>query len=89
MRPPENEIVNKVCDENSAWRILCEDLSGRPFARMAQSKYCVVDEEVKQKFRCVGISVLDASYPESAQSHEAKSYARVSVSGIRMWERRN
>lgn len=66
------------CDQYSAWTILCEDLSGKHFERKTQSKYCTVDPSVKIKFKCLGISVLDASYP---------GYSCVSINGIRMWER--
>ena len=68
-----------VCDENAAWTILCEDLSGRHFERPGESKYCEVERSVKGAFRCLGISVLDSSYDGI--------YSGVSVSGIRMWKR--
>jgi len=64
-----------VCDENSAWTILCEDLSGKHFESEWQTKYCVADPNVNEEFRCVGISVLDGSYPRSV------------ISGVRMWEK--
>jgi len=70
---------DEVCDENSAWTILCEDLSGRPFERPRQSKYCEVEKSVQGAFRCLGISVLDSSYEAD--------YSCVSISGIRMWKR--
>ena len=70
---------DEVCDENSAWTVLCEDLSGRPFERSRQSKYCEVEQSVKGAFKCLGISVLDASY--------AGPYSCVSISGVRMWQR--
>ena len=70
---------DEVCDENSAWTILCEDLSGKPFERPRQSKYCEVASSVHGAFKCLGISVLDSSY--------AGSYSCVSISGVRMWER--
>ena len=67
------------CDENSAWTVLCEDLSGRHFERQTQSKYCTVNKSGRKSFKCLGISVLDSSY--------AGNYACVSLGGIRMWER--
>lgn len=70
---------DEICDENSAWTILCEDLSGRHFERPRQSKYCEVGREVKGAFRCLGISVLDSSYQGG--------YSCVSLGGIRMWKR--
>ena len=66
------------CNEMSVWTVLCEDLSGKPFERSVQSKYCVSDPTVDETYRCVGISVLDASYP---------GYACVSVNGMRIWEK--
>ena len=70
---------DEVCDQNSAWTILCEDLSGRPFERSRQSKYCEVERSVQGAFKCLGISVLDSSHDGS--------YSCVSISGVRMWER--
>jgi len=66
---------DSVCDENSAWTILCEDLSGQNFKRQSISKYCVADPSNNEAFRCVGISVLEGSHH------------RVGVSGIRMWRK--
>jgi len=70
---------DEVCNENSAWTILCEDLSGKPFERSRQSKYCEVERSVQGAFKCLGISVLDSSYDGP--------YSGVSISGIRMWKR--
>ena len=64
-----------VCSENSAWTVLCEDLSGKSFLTITQSKYCVANPSLNKKYRCVGISVLNALWP------------RVAVSGLRMWEK--
>ena len=68
---------DKVCDEKSAWTILCEDLSGKHFEWMMQNKYCVVENKWV-KYKCLGISALESSYPD---------YPQVHMSGIRMWER--
>ena len=70
---------DEICDENSAWTVLCEDLSGKPFERSRQSKYCDVESRVRGSFKCLGISVLDTSY--------AGGYSCVSMGGIRMWQR--
>ena len=67
---------DKVCDQRSAWKILCEDLSGKYFDTMMQNKYCIVDTETK--YKCLGISVWESSYAYSPI---------VMISGIRMWER--
>jgi len=70
---------DEICDEYSAWTILCEDLSGKHFERPRQSKYCEVERNVIGAFKCLGISVLDSSYDST--------HSCVSVSGIRMWQR--
>jgi len=70
---------DEICDENSAWTVLCEDLSGRHFERPRQSKYCEVGTEIKGAFKCLGISVLDSSYNGG--------YSCVSISGVRMWKK--
>ena len=64
-----------VCSENSAWTVLCEDLSGEPFKKHTQIKHCVANPSLVRKYRCVGISVLNALWP------------RVSVNGVRIWEK--
>ena len=69
---------DEVCDENSAWTILCEDLSGKRFESGTQSKYCTVKEGMTTKYKCLGISVLASPYP---------GWPTVVINGIRMWER--
>jgi len=69
------------CDQNSAWTVLCEDRSGKPFQSAGQTKYCRVNDNIKKKFKCLGISVLNSSFTGS------EGFARVSINGIRMWER--
>ena len=70
---------DEVCDEYAAWTTLCEDLSGRPFVMKWQSKYCNVEESVKGSFKCLGISVLEAT--------SWKGHQHASVGGVRMWEK--
>ena len=64
------------CNRYSNWKVLCQDLSGERFGYNTV-KYCNVNEEVTEKFSCLGISVLEASYT---------GYNCVSMSAIRMWE---
>jgi len=67
-----------VCNRYSKWTVLCEDMSGDYFRRISKSKYCTVMSERREKFRCLGVSVLDSS--------SYKGYATVSMAGLRMWK---
>eukprot|EP00092_Neocalanus_flemingeri_P020164 GFUD01021831.1.p1 GENE.GFUD01021831.1~~GFUD01021831.1.p1 ORF type:complete len:257 (-),score=54.92 GFUD01021831.1:136-906(-) len=67
-----------VCDQFSAWTVLCEDLSGIPFENKVSSKYCLVQDHIREPFKCLGVSVLDSSYTV---------YTCVSMNGIRMWKK--
>ena len=69
---------DEKCGRYSKWTVLCEDLSGKHFERMGQSKYCTVDDAQTKAFRCLGISVLDTSYP---------GVSEVSLGGIKMWQK--
>jgi len=69
---------DESCNRYSKWTVLCEDLSGQPFVRQSQSKYCTVDDSKRKAFRCLGISVLEASY-----GHQSE----VSLGGIKMWKK--
>jgi len=69
---------DEKCDRYSKWTILCEDLSGEPFKRPSQSKYCTVDDNRRKAFRCLGISVLEGSY---------EGQSEVSLGGIKMWKK--
>ena len=65
------------CNQYSAWKVLCEDLSGRNFSPVNEVKYCEVKRSDLQKYSCVGISVLGSSWTKTDE---------VSVTAIRMWE---
>ena len=69
---------DEKCNRYSKWTILCEDLSGKPFERKGQSKYCTVDDSKRKAFRCLGISVLDTS---------SDGVSEVSLGGIKMWRK--
>ena len=69
---------DEKCGRYSKWTILCEDLSGEVFKRQSQSKYCTVDDSKKKAFRCLGISVLEASFANQSE---------VSLGGIKMWKK--
>ena len=69
---------DEKCGRYSKWTILCQDLSGKPFERMGQSKYCTVADDKRKAFRCLGISVLDTSYTGNSE---------VSLGGIKMWRK--
>jgi len=49
-----------VCNEDSAWTILCEDLSGVEGTGFASNKFCRVAPELNRKFRCLGIRILES-----------------------------
>jgi len=66
-----------VCNRYSKWTVLCEDMSGDLFQRSTQSKYCTVTSQRREKFRCLGVSVLDSAYT---------GYVTVSMAGLRMWK---
>ena len=72
-----------VCDENSKWEVLCQDLSGTPIESMADRRSCRVhidDFNYCPKFRCVGIKVLQNKFNAD---DSGKVY--VALTGIRMW----
>ena len=49
---------DQTCNENAAWAILCEDLSGNGFKNQGDIKFCSVPFQLQKKFRCLGIRVL-------------------------------
>lgn len=69
---------DEKCDRFSKWTVFCQDLSGLPYERYGQSKYCSVSEKQKKAYRCLGISVLDSSY---------NGVSEVSLGGIKMWKK--
>jgi secreted trypsin-like serine protease len=72
---------DKTCNKNSSWTVLCEDLSGKPFANSLETHFCLVKDSDYTTFRCLGLRIL-ASYTRH------KYYiGYASVSNIRMWER--
>merc|ERR1712059_74560 len=57
---------DNVCDQYSAWTVLCEDLSGKDFEFAAsESKFCSVAS--REPFKCLGISVLDSGYKGNSE----------------------
>jgi len=66
-----------VCNDDSVWTILCEDLSDRTWRNDWEVKYCKVKPEITEKFRCLGIRIL-------ANRHkDGWTHAR----NIRVWEK--
>lgn len=47
-----------TCDQNSAWAILCEDLSGAGYKTNNDIKFCSVPLHFNRKYRCLGIRIL-------------------------------
>jgi len=66
-----------VCDLYATWTVLCEDLSDRQWRSITEVKYCKVKPEVREKFRCLGLRVLNNRHGDGW----------VSLRNIRMWER--
>jgi len=53
---------DSICNENSPWVVICEDLSGTGFKGTHQGKGCFAGKEVQEKYRCIGIRVLEGNY---------------------------
>jgi len=52
---------DETCDERAAWAILCEDLSGAGYKSQGDIKFCSVSPQIKKKFRCLGVRILQNS----------------------------
>jgi len=65
------------CDDDSAWTVLCEDLSDRKWRNYWEVRYCRVKPEMNEKFRCMGLRVLN----------NQRSDGWTSLRNIRLWER--
>jgi len=68
---------DSVCDLYATWTILCEDLSDREWRSINEIKYCKVKSEIREKFRCLGLRVLNNRYGDGW----------VALRNIRMWEK--
>jgi len=51
-----------ICNKNSPWEVICEDLSGTGYKGSKQGKGCFAGKEVQEKYRCIGIRVLEGNY---------------------------
>jgi len=71
------------CNQNSAWEVICEDLSGTGFVRKTASKGCFAGKEVQEKYKCFGIRVLEG------MSHVGKynSGDEFQITNINMYEK--
>jgi len=59
------------CNQNSAWEVICEDLSGSLFTHKTGSKGCFAGKEVQEKYKCFGIRVLEGfDYPDKYNSDD-------------------
>jgi len=67
---------DEKCDAKAAWAILCEDLSGAPYTKMGQIKFCSVPSHLNKKFRCVGLRIL-----------ESTNNLEMGVQSLRFWEK--
>ena len=68
---------DKVCNDSATWAVLCEDLSNRPWTRYSEVRYCQVKPELKRKFRCFGIRILN----------NRVTSGQTNLRNIRFWER--
>jgi len=53
---------DSICNKNSPWEVICEDLSGTGYKGSKQGKGCFAGKEVQEKYRCIGIRVLEGNY---------------------------
>jgi len=51
-----------ICNERSPWKVICEDLSGTGYMGKDQGKVCFAGEEIQEKYRCIGIRVLEGKF---------------------------
>lgn len=65
-----------VCNDDSIWTLLCEDLSDREWRNHFEVRYCKVKPEVRTKFRCLGIRLL-----------VVRQDGWAGLRNIRMWQR--
>jgi len=65
-----------VCNDDSTWTVLCEDLSDRAWRNRWDVKRCKVKPEITEEFRCLGLVVLSS-----------RGDGWVTLRNIRMWER--
>jgi len=66
-----------VCNDAATWTVLCEDTSDRPWRSAWEVRYCKVKPEMTEKFRCLGIRVLN----------NLRKDGWTALRNIRMWER--
>merc|ERR1712212_1412628 len=79
MPPPHliwYDFTDEKCDAKAAWAILCEDLSGAPYTKMGQIKFCSVPSHLNKKLRCVGLRLL-----------ESTNNLEMGVQSLRFWEK--
>ena len=65
--PTRYQIVannDRNCGKDSAWNIICEDLSGAKVSYRYTTKRCVMEDH-KKRFRCYGIRILGTTYDNS------------------------
>jgi len=65
------------CNNDATWTVLCEDLNDRAWRDQWEVRYCRVKPETREKFRCLGIRVLN----------NRRGDGWISIRNIRMWER--
>jgi len=53
---------DSMCNQRSTWDVICEDLSGTGFSSRRVVKGCFAGKEVQEKYRCIGIRVLEGDW---------------------------
>lgn len=68
---------DQTCNKYARWTVLCEGEGGDMFKYRTQSKYCQVEMNRRESFRCLGINVMETG---------VEDVGSVEMSGIRMWK---
>jgi len=78
--------MDKGCDENSAWAVICEDLSGERFDSDNIYKSCKTEKKFYFEFLCFGIRVLAAPFDKDKYERWHYTEPIAMISNIRIWE---
>jgi len=68
---------DSVCNDSAQWTVLCEDRSNTAWNSYEDVKYCPAHPEIKDKFRCLGLRVLN----------NRQGDGWVTIRNIRIWQR--
>ena len=70
---------DQICDDFSAWTVLCEDFADEAFASMRETRFCAADPAriADTQFRCLGLKIFGTKNVDGWTS----------LNNIRIWER--